>query len=62
VIETGLGNAITRARGPELARGIALQRLGTPADVAKIVGFLAASEPCFITGQAFQVDGFQFNV
>jgi 3-oxoacyl-[acyl-carrier protein] reductase len=62
VIETELGNAITRARGPELARGIALQRLGTPADVAKIVGFLAASEPCFITGQAFQVDGFQFNV
>jgi len=62
VIETELGNAITRARGPELARGIALQRLGTPADVANIVAFLCASEPCFITGQAFQVDGFQFNV
>lgn len=62
VIETELGNSITRARGPELARGIALQRLGTPADVANIVAFLCASEPCFITGQAFQVDGFQFNV
>lgn len=62
VIETELGNSITRARGPELARGIALQRLGTPADVANIVAFLAASEPCFITGQDFVVDGFQYNV
>jgi 3-oxoacyl-[acyl-carrier protein] reductase len=62
VIETELGNSITRARGPELARGIALQRLGTPADVANIVTFLAASDPCFITGQEFVVDGFQFNV
>lgn len=62
VIETELGNSITRARGPELARGIALQRLGRPADVANIVAFLAASEPCFITGQDFVVDGFQYNV
>ena len=62
VIETELGNSITRARGPELARGIALQRLGKPADVANIVAFLAASEPCFITGQDFVVDGFQYNV
>lgn len=62
VIQTELGNAITRARGPELAKGIALQRLGTPDDVAQLVVFLAASEPCFITGQNFQVDGFQFNV
>lgn len=62
VIQTELGNAITRARGPELARGIALGRLGSPADVANVVAFLAASEPCFITGQEFVIDGFQFNV
>lgn len=62
VIQTELGNAITRARGPELARGIALGRLGTPADVANVVAFLAASEPCFITGQEFVIDGFQFHV
>jgi len=62
VIETELGNAITRARGPELAKGIALKRLGKPDDVAQLVVFLATSEPCFITGQNFQVDGFQFNV
>jgi 3-oxoacyl-[acyl-carrier protein] reductase len=62
VIETELGNAITRARGPELASGIALKRLGKPDDVAQLVVFLATSEPCFITGQHFVVDGFQFNV
>ena len=62
VIQTELGNAITRARGPELAKGIALGRLGSPADVANVVAFLATSEPCFITGQEFIIDGFQFNV
>ena len=62
VIQTELGNSITRARGPELARGIALGRLGCPADVANVVAFLATSEPCFITGQEFVIDGFQFNV
>lgn len=62
VIQTELGNSITRARGPELARGIALGRLGGPADVANVVAFLATSEPCFITGQEFVIDGFQFNV
>ena len=62
VIQTELGNSITRARGPELAKGIALGRLGGPADVANVVAFLATSEPCFITGQEFVIDGFQFNV
>ena len=62
VIETELGNALTRARGPELAKGIALGRLGTPADVAEVVVFLATSEPSFITGQDFVVDGFQWVV
>ncbi len=62
VIETEVGNALTRARGPELARGIALGRLGTPQDVAEVAVFLATSEPSFITGQAFVVDGFQWVV
>jgi 3-oxoacyl-[acyl-carrier protein] reductase len=26
------------------------------------VRFLATSEPCFITGQCFTVDGFQYQV
>lgn len=60
VIETEVGNTLTRSRGPELAKGIALGRLGTPQDVASLVAFLASSEPCFITGQDFTVDGFQW--
>jgi 3-oxoacyl-[acyl-carrier protein] reductase len=63
VIETELGNALTRSRGSEIARsGVALRRLGKPDDVAQLVVFLATSEPCFITGQDFVVDGFQYNV
>ena len=61
VIETELGNALTRARGAELMKGITLSRLGTPADVAQLVAFLATSEPCFITGQHFVIDGFQWS-
>jgi 3-oxoacyl-[acyl-carrier protein] reductase len=62
LIETELGNAVTRARGPEIAaRDISLRRLGKPDDVAQLVVFLASSEPCFITGQDFTVDGFQYN-
>ncbi|CAN5174098.1 3-oxoacyl-[acyl-carrier-protein] reductase [soil metagenome] len=62
VIETELGNTLTRERGAALAlAGIALQRMGKPDDVAQLVLFLAASEPCFMTGQALVVDGFQFT-
>lgn len=62
VIETELGNSLTRARGEELKGGIALGRLGTPRDVAEVAVFLATSEPSFITGQDFVVDGFQWVV
>jgi 3-oxoacyl-[acyl-carrier protein] reductase len=31
-------------------------------DVAQVVVFLATSEPCFITGHHFVVDGFQYHV
>ncbi|WP_342362050.1 SDR family NAD(P)-dependent oxidoreductase [Terrarubrum flagellatum] len=62
LIETELGNAVTRSRGPQIAANdIALRRLGKPDDIAQLVVFLAASEPCFITGQAFTVDGFHYN-
>ncbi|MBM3572818.1 MAG: SDR family oxidoreductase, partial [Alphaproteobacteria bacterium] len=50
VIKTELGNALTRAREPELIKGISLGRLGSPADVAQLVVFLATVEPNFISG------------
>jgi 3-oxoacyl-[acyl-carrier protein] reductase len=61
VIETELGNSLTRSRGDEMKKGIMLDRLGKPADVAQLVAFLATSEPCFITGQHFVIDGFQWS-
>lgn len=61
VIETELGNSLTRSRGEEMKNGIVLNRLGTPADIAQLVAFLATAEPCFITGQHFVIDGFQWS-
>ncbi|HET6182267.1 MAG TPA: SDR family oxidoreductase [Acetobacteraceae bacterium] len=64
LIETELAkNPVITERGAQIARdGIALHRVGTPQDVAQLVVFLAASEPCYITGQDFKVDGFQYNM
>lgn len=62
IIETEIGNVLTRTRGPELAKKIALQRVGKPADVAQLVAFLATAEPFFITGQAITIDGFQWEI
>jgi 3-oxoacyl-[acyl-carrier protein] reductase len=62
IIETEIGNSLTRTRGPGLAKKIALQRVGKPADVAQLVAFLATAEPFFITGQAIAIDGFQWEI
>ncbi|MFZ4530796.1 MAG: SDR family NAD(P)-dependent oxidoreductase [Alsobacter sp.] len=61
VIKTELGNSLTRSREPELIKGIAAGRLGSPQDVAQVVKFLATSEPCFLTGQHYVIDGFQWS-
>jgi 3-oxoacyl-[acyl-carrier protein] reductase len=49
------------AYGPEgqreLVEGIALRRLGTPADIADAVLFLASDQAAWITGQVLPVDG-----
>jgi 3-oxoacyl-[acyl-carrier protein] reductase len=55
------GNAVIREREPELVKGIALRRVGTPRDVAEVVAFLCTSEPCFVTGQDIIIDGLQWN-
>lgn len=61
VIHTEIDTNVTD-RAEEVIKGIALGRLGCADDVAKLVTFLATSEPCFMTGQTLTVDGFQFNV
>jgi 3-oxoacyl-[acyl-carrier protein] reductase len=60
-----LSNEATRRQwdryGPEgqeeLVRGIALRRLGTPADIAHAVLFLASDQARWITGVVLPVDG-----
>ncbi len=62
LIKTEVGkNAALYAREAELVKGVALRRVGTPQDVAELVAFLATVEPCFITGQDINIDGFQYN-
>lgn len=61
VIRTEVDTDVTD-RADEVIKGIALGRLGCADDVARLVTFLATSEPCFMTGQTLTVDGFQFNV
>jgi 3-oxoacyl-[acyl-carrier protein] reductase len=62
IIETEVGNTLTRSRGAELAKKIALQRVGKPQDVARLVAFLATEQSTFITGQHVIVDGFQWEI
>lgn len=64
LIETEIAkNHVIVERGAQIARdGIALHRVGCTDDVAQLVVFLATSEPCFITGQDFKVDGFQYQM
>jgi 3-oxoacyl-[acyl-carrier protein] reductase len=62
IIETEVGNTLTRSRGVELAEKIARQRVGKPEDVARLVAFLATEQSSFITGQHVIVDGFQWEI
>ena len=54
-------NPVIATREPELIKGIALHRTGSPADVAELVAFLTTTEPFFVTGQDITIDGFQWN-
>jgi len=61
--DTDMGRAAFAAWGPEttqrVIRGIPLQRIGTPEEVARVVCFLAGSGGAYITGKVLQVDGGQ---
>jgi 3-oxoacyl-[acyl-carrier protein] reductase len=56
-IETDMTAAMTPEARSTLAQQIPLERLGTPNDVAGVVGFLASDYATYITGQVFVVDG-----
>jgi 3-oxoacyl-[acyl-carrier protein] reductase len=56
-IETEMTDAMTDEARKGLTGLIPLERLGSPADVASVVAFLASEHAAYITGQVIVVDG-----
>jgi 3-oxoacyl-[acyl-carrier protein] reductase len=56
-IETDMTAAMTPDARTALTSQIPLERLGTPADIAGMVAFLASEHAAYVTGQVFVVDG-----
>lgn len=56
----GTGRERSAAEVRERQAGIPLGRLGSPADVAEAVAFVASERAAYITGQKLLVDGGQF--
>jgi 3-oxoacyl-[acyl-carrier protein] reductase len=56
-IETDMTAALPAEARQALSAQVALGRLGTPADIASVVAFLASEGASYITGQVIVVDG-----
>jgi 3-oxoacyl-[acyl-carrier protein] reductase len=56
-IESDMTNAMTPQAREALTGTIPLERLGSPADIASMVAFLASEHAAYITGQVLVIDG-----
>jgi 3-oxoacyl-[acyl-carrier protein] reductase len=56
-IQTDMTGALTEAQKEAILRSVPLGFLGTPEDIASVVGFLASPASRYITGQVIGVNG-----
>ena len=56
-IETKMTDVLKEQVKEEIAKNIPLKRMGTPDDVANVVGFLASEDSSYVTGQVIHIDG-----
>jgi 3-oxoacyl-[acyl-carrier protein] reductase len=56
-IDTDMTRSMDQAQRDDLVKGIALQRLGQPEDIAAAVAFLASPAGGYVTGQTLHVNG-----
>lgn len=56
-IESDMTAVLAAEQREKILAGIALNRLGTPKDIAGVAAFLASPRASYITGQVIQVDG-----
>ena len=56
-IQTAMTDALTDDQRDALMKSVAIPRLGTPADVADAVSFLAGPGASYITGVVINVSG-----
>ena len=57
VVKTKFAEALYADREDQLAAAYPMKRLGTPRDVAQLVGFLVSDAASWITGETVRVDG-----
>ena len=56
-IATDMTNSLSDEQKESLQKNVPLQRLGAPADIASLVGFLATDMASYITGETIHVNG-----
>ncbi len=56
-IETAMTKKLNDKQREMLLQNVPLKRIGTPEDVAKVVGFLCSDAADYITGEVIRIDG-----